>query len=541
MSRLNRNMKWVKWTAAAAVSASMLAGCGSNSGSESTASPSAAASAAASATNTPADPISLSYWVSLPSNAARSLKDYNESLFYQELEKRTGVKVNFQHPAVGTEAEQFNLLIASGKLPDVIEYNITNYSGGPEKAIADKVLIPLNDLIKQHAPNFKKYLDEHPDIKKEISTDDGTIYAFPAIGTGNVNVSAGLVVRKDWLDDLGLKAPETIEEWTNVLRQFKEKKGAKTPLTMAKGEFEVDRFNGAFKVANTFYVDNGKVKFGAQEQAYKDYLTVLNSWYKEGLLDPDFTTQDGKTRDAKAANGSAGAFVTTISTIETYIKSGKTADPKYDLVPVQHPVLKKGEEPSIFQAAFNFRGIGSAMITPANKNPARTAAWLDYLYSKEGNVLKSFGVEGVTFNWDKEYPRYTDLILKNPDKLSIAESMSKYLRVAYPSPGFVGDQYYTEQFYQLPQQKQAVEVFNKYYKNVDKTRLPRISTTTAESQEISAINAELNTYRQEMFQKFVLGAESLDKFDAYVKQLKNLKADRALEIRQAALERYNKR
>lgn len=541
MSRLNRNMKWIKWTAVAAVSASMLAGCGSNSGSEPAASPSAAASVAASATNTPADPISLSYWVSLPSNAARSLKDYNESLFYQELEKRTGVKVNFQHPAVGTEAEQFNLLIASGKLPDVIEYNITNYSGGPEKAIADKVLIPLNDLINKHAPNFKKYLDEHPDIKKEISTDDGTIYAFPAIGTGNVNVSAGLVVRKDWLDDLGLKAPETIEEWTNVLRQFKEKKGAKTPLTMAKGEFEVDRFNGAFNVGNTFYVDNGKVKFGAQEQAYKDYLTVLNSWYKEGLLDPDFTTQDGKARDAKAANGSAGAFVTSISTIETYIKSGKTSDPKYDLVPVQHPVLKKGDEPSIFQAAFNFRGTGSAMITPANKNPERTAAWLDYLYSKEGNVLKSFGVEGVTFNWDKEYPRYTDLILKNPDKLSIAESMSKYLRVAYPSPGFVGDQYYTEQYYQLPQQKQAVEVFNKYYKNADKTRLPRISTTTAESQEMSAINAELNTYRQEMFQKFVLGAESLDKFDAYVKQLKNLKVDRALEIRQAALERYNKR
>src|SRR5690606_22694367 len=181
------------------------------------------------------DPVTLTYWSGLNAFAARSLKEYGESLFYQELEKRTNVQVKFEHPAVGSEAEQFNLLIASGKLPDVIEYNFTTYPGGPEKAISDKVIIPLNDIIEQHAPNFKAYLDANPEMKKEISTDNGTIYAFPALGTGNSNVSSGLVLRKDWLDELGLGIPETIEEWTNVLTQFKEKKGAKTPLTMTLG------------------------------------------------------------------------------------------------------------------------------------------------------------------------------------------------------------------------------------------------------------------------------------------------------------------
>lgn len=549
MNLHHTHKKWVNTSLAVSLSAGLLAACGSGEEAKPASSPAAGSPAAGSAAPgasgaaaTAWTPITISYWVPMDPNTARSLKTYNDSLFFQELEKRTQVKVNFQHTSTTTEKEQFNLLMASGNLPDVVEYNWTLYSGGPEKAITDKKIIPLNDLIDKNGPNLKKYLAEHPDIKKEITTDEGIIYSFPSIGTGNVNVSNGLVLRKDWLDELGLKAPETIDEWTNVLRQFKEKKGAKTPLTMVKGDFlDNERFNGAFNVGRSFYVDNGKVKYGPQEAGYKDYLKVLNAWYKEGLLDPDFATQDAKSRDAKVANGSAGAFVSGIGAISTYIKSGQTSNPKYDLTPAQHPVLKAGNQPTIFNASYDYRGIGSAAITPANKNPAETVRWLDYLYSKEGHILKSYGVEGVTFKWEGDYPRYTDLILKNPDKLTIAEAMSKYLRVAYPSPGFVGDKYYTDQYYEYPQQKQAVEVFNKYYTNVDKNRYPRASNTPEESREISPINSEIETYRQEMFLKFVLGGESLDNFDKYVKQLKTMKIDRAVELKQAALDRYNKR
>jgi len=52
---------------------------------------------------------------------------------------------------------------------------------------------------------------------------------------------------------------------------------------------------------------------------------------------------------------------------------------------------------------------------------------------------------------------------------------------------------------------------------------------------------EINTYRDEMTLKFMFGTESLDKFDDYVKNIKNMGLDRALEIQNAALERYNSR
>ncbi len=37
---------------------------------------------------------------------------------------------------------------------------------------------------------------------------------------------AGLMIRKDWLDELGLEIPVTYDDWEIVLTKFKEEKGA---------------------------------------------------------------------------------------------------------------------------------------------------------------------------------------------------------------------------------------------------------------------------------------------------------------------------
>ncbi|MFK7692221.1 ABC transporter substrate-binding protein [Paenibacillus sp. HJGM_3] len=517
-------------TLTAAVAGSLLAGCSSNSNSDA---PSSSTQPSAAA------PIKLSYWTPITADVTRSLKNYGESLFYQEMEKKMNVKIEFQHPAVGSENEQFNLLVASGNLPDIIERDFTTYPGGPAKALSDKVLIKLNDIIDKNAPNLKKYLAEHPEIKREISTDDGTIYVFPGIGIGNNAVSGGMVLRKDWLNELKLEVPVTIEDWTNVLRQFKEKKNAKAPLTMRLADFNREMFNGPYGIGWDFYQENGKVKYGPYEANYKNYLTQLNAWYKEGLLDPDFATQDAKSLDAKATNGSSGAFFAFIgSGMGKYLNA---AQGTYDLVGAPYPVLRKGEEPRFINKPFDYRGGGSAGITPANKYPAETAKWLDYHYSNEGHMLKSFGVEGVTYTMVNGYPKYTDLIMKNPDKLSVGEAMAKYLRVSTPSPGFVGDDRYIDQYYPLQSQKDASAIFSRHQKNATAVQMPRVTPTVAEASELSTIMSEVTTYQSEMFLKFIMGVEPLANFDKYIAQMKALKIERAIAIQQNALDQYNKR
>src|SRR3989449_4964517 len=204
--------------------ATILAGCVPQTGQPGS---TAAAGASAEPLTLPIvkQPLSLSYWAPMSSNVSPTMKSFGEIACYRELEKRTGIHIEFQHPPLGQETEQFNLVAASGKYPDVIEYNwLTNAPGGPARFLRDGVIVRLNDLIDRYAPNLKRVLGEHTEWRKMIVTDDGDIYAFPFIRSDPLLlVSAGLAVRQDWLDKLNLKMPTTLDEWRGMLATFRQR------------------------------------------------------------------------------------------------------------------------------------------------------------------------------------------------------------------------------------------------------------------------------------------------------------------------------
>ncbi|MGO4371432.1 extracellular solute-binding protein, partial [Paenibacillus sp. MCAF20] len=154
-----------------------------------------------SPTSQPAgDGSTLTYWAELNGNAASVKPSFQDVPFFQEWQKRTGVKLQFIQPPANQAKQAINVLLASGELPDVIEYEWANFPGGPEKAIKDGYILRLNDLIDQYAPNLKKYLAKHPEIDKQIKTADGSYYVFPFIqGDVRLRTYQGPIVRQDWL------------------------------------------------------------------------------------------------------------------------------------------------------------------------------------------------------------------------------------------------------------------------------------------------------------------------------------------------------
>jgi len=118
----------------------------------------------------------LTMWRPMMSNVATLHTSMNGVISNVEKEKRTGIVIEFDHPAVGTEAETLSLLIASQVFPDMIGGmdKSTVYIGGPDKAIEDGVFLRLNEYIDEYAPNFATYL-ENSDIYKRIVTDGGNI------------------------------------------------------------------------------------------------------------------------------------------------------------------------------------------------------------------------------------------------------------------------------------------------------------------------------------------------------------------------------
>ncbi|MDQ0872913.1 putative aldouronate transport system substrate-binding protein [Paenibacillus sp. V4I3] len=492
------------------------------------------------------EPVKVTLWTPMNPNAKAVVKSLNELPMVKEWAKKTNVTFDFQHSSGNTpqdDIQQYGVMVASNNLPDSMLWSWNSVQGGTSKMFKDGTIIKLNDLIEKNAPNLKKILDANPQIAKQVKSDNGDIYVMPHLKVGQYGqykTFSGMIIRQDWLEELGLKAPETVDEWETVLKAFKEKKGA-IPFTLNKstaiGGFD---FAGAYGVSNAFYIDNGKVKFGPIQPEYKQYLTTMQKWYKEGLIDPDFASNDGKTMDSKVTSGKAGAFYGYIGgSIGTYSPALQKTDPKAKLAPVQYPVLKKGDEPKFVQASWEYDNIGT-VITSANKHAAETVKALDYLYSEEGAMLKNFGIEGQTYTKVDGQPKYTDLILKNPDNLPISQAMAKYFIANYGFSGLDDDRY-NDQYYQLQSQKDAVKLYAKYANNAYKVLLPPVALTPDEAKESAKIMNDVSTLLSEQVTKVVMGAAKIEDFDKAVEQFKKMNIDRATDIYQAATDRYNKR
>ncbi|MZQ85029.1 extracellular solute-binding protein [Paenibacillus sp. 5J-6] len=488
----------------------------------------------------------LTYWGELPGNVTGVKAAHADIPFFQDWQKKTGVPLKFLAPPTNQGQQALNVLLASGDLPDMIEFDWQGaFPGGPEKAIKDGYILKLNDTIDKFAPNLKKYLKEHPEIDKQVKTDNGSYYSFPFIrGDDYLRVYQGPIIRKDWLDELGLPIPETIDDWYTTLKAFKEKKGATAAFSVVSvprpfNELGNGAFAGAYGVTRDFYIDNGTIKFGPAEKGYKDFLGTLRKWYEEGLIDKNFATADGKALDANMASGATGVTVNNAGGgIGKWQPLISAKDPKGVLIAAPYPVLKKGDIAMYGQKDPSFSPGGMVAITASSKNIETAAKLLDYGYSEEGHNYFNFGTEGVSYKMENGYPKYTDLLMKNPDKLAPAQALSLYVRGNYNGP-FVQDKRYIEQYLALQTQRDAVTTWQKT--DVDKHKLPPITATPEESTELAKIMTDLNTLVDEMTLKIILGTEPLDSFEKYQEKFKSVKLSRALEIKKASLDRFNKR
>lgn len=490
-------------------------------------------------------PGSLTYWVAMNGNPAAIMKSYNGIAAYQETEKITGTKVEFQHPPAGQETDAFNLMISSGELPDVIEYNWATVPKGPDKAIEDGTIIRLNELIEQYAPNLTKVLEGNPEFRKLITTDDGNIYVFPFLrGDEYLLTYNGLAIRKDWLDAVNQPVPETIDEWHTALTAIKngDPNGNgevdEIPLFLDVGyNTDIDHaFISAWGITNAFYQIDGKVHYGPIQPEFKKYIDTMRQWYEEGLIDPDYAATDGKLRDAKVTSNVLGALQTyTGSGIGRYTTLMEEQVPEFELVGAPNVVLNKGETPLLGQKDSPFLGSGAA-ITASNENPEETVRWLDFKFSEEGHMLFNFGVEGVSYEMKDEYPTYTDQVMNHPE-LPVTQAMSQFNMASFSGP-FVQDRRYMEQYAALPAQKDAITT----WMNAENDRLmPVLSPTAEESATYASIMNDVKTYYSEMVNKFIMGVEPMSSFDSFVETIKGMGIEEAIAIQQAGLDRFNSR
>ncbi|AFC28130.1 extracellular solute-binding protein [Paenibacillus mucilaginosus 3016] len=205
---------------------------------------------------------------------------------------------NLDHSKV---TELFNMRLASGEIPDY-NRNAVKMTTLPEYVNQGVLAEVPEEVIKKLMPNvYKKATELEPDWLN-FAKVDGKIYGLPILADSAL-FRTTVVWRGDWLKKLGIeKTPDTLAEFEDALYKIANNdpdgNGKKDTYGLSKSGLQV--IFGAFgylpgfsahKWQDWFWQErDGKLVYGAVQPEVKDALKLLNKWYKDGVIDPEFIT-----------------------------------------------------------------------------------------------------------------------------------------------------------------------------------------------------------------------------------------------------------
>lgn len=438
------------------------------------------------------------------------------------------------------EAEtRLQLLIATDETPDIIGNNLDKvYPGGVQKAYEDGVIIRLNEYLDEYAPNYKRALQSNPDFERYAKSDDGSLYAFGMLRDQEIRVFFGPFIREDLLTEAGLDLPETIDEWYEALKAFKDA-GIQYPFSCISWFLPYSNaFVGAYGVGFEFFLaDDNTYKYGPIEPGFRDFLETWSRWFAEGLIDPDYLALgDQGIFKGKVTSGECGAALGFLSGLNLNAE-GQKNDPNFHLVPTKYPALNKGDIPNFGHADPPFTI--SNYISAKCQHIERAIMYYDWGYSEEGHMYMNFGEEGVTYEMDNGYPRYTDFVMQSPNEKGWTQTQTLMMYV--PGSGLAAcyqDNRYFEQLRLLtPEQKEGQPLWAQFKKPTPLLPL----TFTEEEMEVREKYTEILTYVEEMRDRFITGAEPLSNFDKFAEEVKKMGIEDVLKAYNSALARFNAR
>lgn len=499
--------------------------------------------------------VTLTYWYPNAGSMAE-LADFNDSYFFKWYEELTNVHIDFIVPAAGSEAEAFQLLFASDSMPDMV-YSYPNqttysYRAGQDKAIEDGYFIDIAEYL-DYAPNYLSWLANNDDLRKASYSDTGKLYGMWGVWSGmdseHTYADYGLAIRQDFLDKVGMEVPTTYSEWEAVLTAFKDELGIQAPLYTSKFGIDQGEMMAGYDTAPYWYQRDGVIQYGPMDDGYRDYLVMMHDWYEKGLLDPDFATRSssGVTADNDMIlNDKVGALTDYGTRLgDTYVSRGAT-NTDFNLVGAPQPT-KDPDDPTYVEPAYRdntytmmVSGVCNS-VSADSENIELAVRWLDGFYAEEIALNANYGTEEYEGTvWHNDDTTSTGRIIdydyrySNPDGKSSGMILVEY-SAKNPPVRYEGMQVECS-----PQVKKDGYEIWKLYEPVNAVPT-RITPTSEEGTEFASLYTDIETYVQECNVKFIMGQMSLDDYDSYRDTLTQMGIDRCIELRQAALDRYNAR
>ena len=485
-------------------------------------------------------PFSATYdFSSIPEN------DILSNPMYDRIKNELGIEYQIAWQADG--GEYYTRLtndMAGGTLPDT--FRVKNSLIG--QFVDPGAVEDITDIWNATASDLTKSKKGYPDgsIWNEV-TRDGRIYgiAYKEDGLGDDSL---LLIRQDWLDQVGMQAPTTIDELTAVAKAFKEAGLSEYPIAINQNlvtwDFSVDPIFGAFGVVPAgggagYWIkqDDGTLGYSSVQPGAKEALAVLNAWYTEELIDPDFINLDEGTSNDNFIAGLTGIAFQPWWSAHANVTDLYAAFPEAKITVIANPKGPNGESgragTSLRGQAVLFRKgvdpkIVEAVINQMNWQIEMHANWEKYQQYGEYSFGAGF-FQGYEWDFDAdcnlvagkipggEWTLGKDLIggyrgMTYPDyPVDTFVSMAAWMK-ADPTTLNMAQKFIIAD----PAVQRDIEYYNTAVDSRGEVIENQFKGRNTEA--INAVLPDLLDFEKSAFLEFITGARSLDTFDQFVSE-----------------------
>jgi putative aldouronate transport system substrate-binding protein len=425
--------------------------------------------------------------------------DENKNPYIDYVRQGANLDIKLTVPPANGYVDALNVIMSAGNLPDMLS---TWNADWVENYVRQKALQPLDDVLKKYGPDLLKNI---PAEAWKSVTFDGKIYAIP--GMNSVYGDEIVYIRKDWLDNLGLQPPKTLEEYKNVMKAFatqdpdKNGKDDTFGFTFMENMGRMAPFFGAYGIQKGIWLErDGKLVNTVTMPELKETLAYLASLNKDKIIDPEWPLNKYATFNEKIASGKVGFFVGQWHETRGSILNNKKNDPKANWIALGFPTGKDGKK-----GTTSYSIISTYNVVPVtSKNADAVVRMLNFI---NGPGYKSLLLGFENDVWKKENGK----IITNNDehtKHMYRQTLSEMIR-PYKNPADRDrlDSLGTE--YNL---NATVDLIND---NAIKNMFTGIPTPG-----MGKNNGKLGKLQDEYFTKIIVGQLPVDAFDEFVKEWK---------------------
>lgn len=483
---------------------------------------------------------------------------WSEMKCMQKIQELTNITIDFQ---VAINYEAYLPMMSAKTYPHIITAkNNERYTGRLAAMYHDDVSQSLNKYIEDGLmPNFKEIIDNNEAIARDLRLNDGSytyltrIYDVTDDNQRALTSTYGLLIRKDWLDNVGMDIPTNMEEWYNVLKAFKQQDPNGNGVADEEPYIACSSGWKYFMPAYGFDDDpslvpdeNGElyVIYGYTTPMYKEYLEELNKWHTEGLLHYMFEGVSLENQQDRVTNNFAGAWKGTADQMtsdksDSFTNILKQKAPEVEIAACPWPETEDGKLWCFSDISAVHRDTTVITGNAVADGVDEAAAYLlDFMLSEEGTTLLTWGIEGESYEvvgGEKQLlDGMTDMVDFYGKSLTQVSLYADPITIAFPSRGDIVAEYVLSQ-----KPDEYVETVKTWAQGDTSYKIQQTCQMTVEQeQESDTMADQMLNYMSKMRHRFVTGKVPLTQYDAYVEQANLLGAEEYTAIWQEAYENY---